>query len=77
MNKLNNNFVKNRKHFSSDVILMQLCYGTFFPIFCNIYFYPQLAFVFHYLRDFYIVLDHVAAFCFSLFQKDLDTFAGF
>ena len=45
----------------------------------NIYFYnnsfcTQLVFVFHFLGDFYIVHDHIDAFCFSLLQEDLVTF---
>ena len=58
----------------------------YFLLFCNIFFYNQLAFVFYLLRDFYIVCDHIVSFCFSLlrkedlgifhklFLKDLDTF---
>ena len=41
----------------------------YFLLFCNIFFYNQLAFVFYLLRDFYIVCDHIASFCFSLLQE--------
>ena len=36
--------------------------------------YTQVAFVFHLPRDFYIAYTHIVTFCFSLLQKELDTF---
>ena len=39
-----------------------------FSKFCNSFFYMQLAFVFHLLRDFYIVHNRIVK------EKDLDTF---
>ena len=60
--------IGNQNHqsfFISEVVL--------FLLFCNI-FYTQLAFVSHVLGDFYIVCDHMTAFCFSLLLKDFDTF---
>ena len=41
----------------------------YFFAFRNIFFYTQLAFVFHLLRDFYILHDHILAFVFFIFSK--------
>ena len=66
----------------SEVIIKSWCFMSqclfvkdfYFSIFSNIFFCTQLAFVFHLLIGFYIVLNHIVTFCFSLLQKDFDTF---
>ena len=45
----------------------------YFSVFCNIFCYTQLDFVFYLLRDYYILSDRIVTF-FPLFQKGFDTF---
>ena len=45
--------------------------------FCNIFFCTQQAFVFHFLRDFCNIHDHIVAFFFFFFRKILMSFTSF
>ena len=78
---------KKLKQFILDVFRIQLCYFLYwqnisnslfvkyfyFSVFCNIFFYTQLVFVFHLLRDYYLVSDCIVTLCFSLFLKGFRT----
>ena len=55
--------------------IKKLNLGTLFlPTRYNTFFYTQLTFMFHLQEDFYIVCDHIPAFCFAVLQKDVNTF---
>ena len=46
----------------------------YFSIFFHNFSYSQLVFICHLLGDLYFFREHSIAFCFSLLQRDLDTF---
>ena len=49
-------------------------WSSFISSYFIFFFYTQLTFVYHLLKDLYIVCNRILAFCFSLFQKDLNNF---
>ena len=71
--KLNSVFDKPVRVLSKRIIQSLFVKWFYFSIFCNIFFYTKLAFVFYLQNDFHFVCKHIVAFCFSL-QKDIDTF---
>ena len=76
-------FAKKLSSFLLDALICFMCLDVslyvkhlYYSIF-NIFFYNQLVFVFHPLRDFYIIHNHIAICYFFLLQKDSDTFTSF
>ena len=57
-----------------SVLIIVTYYSDAFFLICNIFFYTQLDFVYHFLREFYIFNDHIFAFFLFLLWKDFDIF---